>query len=366
MVTADPSPEFAEAAKALQGLGLVEVQPQTYVLCANPKDRDFPPRNRHCRGRVYVDRVLDEGGHEYRCPECERPVFPSRGKQRHPELRTRVSRPGVHAFVNARLMNLGVNVKQLADGVFKVDLDGMGVVVCIADHCADERYLTREWAARTPTCYIVVNPKDLAERFLKEDWLTAVPLAGIAAGEVDIEETVRQVSEAGPPAAMLTASIPVYTKGARPIVAQPVTPSQPGRRFVVEVGPTEVRVEGETVIAPQAGPRLEIFRALWERFLADCAEGCTVDEFRPFELDDLAGELEARVGKEFADIETVRRTVNRMQTDIEKAVKQRLGMAIDRDDIIQTVRRTGHGKGPNGYRINPSTVAIRPYQADLR
>ncbi|MDH5527539.1 MAG: hypothetical protein OEY97_09565 [Nitrospirota bacterium] len=366
MITSDPSPAVAEAARALELLGLVEVHPQTYVQCANPKDRDFPPRNRHCRGQIYVDQVMDEAGHEYRCPDCERPVFPSTGKQRHPEIRTHVSQPGVQSFVNTRLMNLEVGVKQLADGVFKVDLDGMGVVVCIADHCAEERYLTRDWATITPTCYIVVNPQNLAERFLKEEWITAVLLADIAAGAVDLEETVRRVAKSGSPSMVARASVPIYTKEVLPIMAKPVTPPVPGRRFTVEVGPRAVRIDGLPALAAQADAQFQVFSILRERFLQDLLNGASPDAFRTITLAEIVSELERRQDGTVEDVTSVRRTINRLQEGFEKKIKKGLGLPIDREDVVQTLSWQGQGDEAHGYRINPFTVAIRPFQVDDR
>ena len=58
----------------------------------------------------------------------------------------------------------------------------------------------------------------------------------------------------------------------------------------------------------------------------------------------------------------MRRAVNRLQADIETTVKRKLGSAIGREDIIQTCRWRGVvGEEDHGYRLNPSSVAIRPF-----
>ena len=75
-------------------------------------------------------------------------------------------------------------------------------------------------------------------------------------------------------------------------------------------------------------------------------------------------ELESRTGKHIDDEMSIRRSINRLQTDIETAVKRKLGLPIDREDIIQTCRWKGQGEGDYGYRINPFTVAARPFQTD--
>jgi hypothetical protein len=142
-----------DAGRRLEELGLVRAQVREFVRCADPQDADFPPRNRHCRGQIYLGDGLDEPGHEFRCPECERPVFPERfGKRRHKELRVQVLPNGVKSHVRGELAKLNVNLRDLADGVFRVDLGEMGVVVCLVDYCAESRFLSRDWASTNPTC----------------------------------------------------------------------------------------------------------------------------------------------------------------------------------------------------------------------
>jgi len=183
-------------------------------------------------------------------------------------------------------------------------------------------------------------------------------------GEIDIKEWVRNAAGSGPPQSVRNASIPVYTKGALPIVAEPVSPHQAGRRFVLECGPSTVLVEGEMVVAPQAGTRFEIFRILWDRFLDDLREAVPPEQHGLINIRDLIRELESRTDKFIEDETTVRRAINRLQSDIESAVKRKLGLPIDREDIVQTCRWRGQGEGDFGYRINPFTVAARPFQPD--
>ncbi len=364
-VISEPSQELLNAATRLEKDGLVETRVREYVLCADPQDSDYPPKNRHCRGRLYVDDGLDEAGHDFRCPECDRPVFPFRHKKRrHKELRAKVARRGVASFVLAQLAKLKSNVKEICEGVYRIDVGDMGVMLCIADFCSDEKYLTRDWARTQTTCYLVVNPKAIDERFLDEDWIARASLADIVCGEIDIKEWVRNAAGSGPPQSVRNASVPVYTKGALPIVAEPVAPHQAGRRFVVECGPSTVLVEGEMVVAPQAGTRFEIFRILWDRFLDDLREAVPPEQHGLINIKNLIQELESRTDKFIEDETTVRRAINRLQSDIESAVKRKLGLPIDREDIVQTCRWKGQGEGDFGYRINPFTVAARPFQPD--
>jgi hypothetical protein len=358
-----PLSDILVEAKRLEDLGLLKTHLLEYVLCANPQDRDYPPRNRHCQGRIYLDNELDEGGYEYRCLECERPVFPiQKRKQRYKELQVKVLPQGVKNYILDQLGKLKVNLKEITGGVYRVDVTDLGVIVCIVDSCEDPKYLTRDWAGNNPTCYIVTNPKDFKECLLNEEWLCRVSLADLASGQKDIE-TILHKASAALPQTMLKASVPVYTKGSLPIIPEPVSPPQKGRRFVVEVGSNIVRVECEIVVAPQAGIRFQIFRILWDQFFSDLKEGLPPQEFSPINLKKFKEIFYERFNQYLEDDVSLRKAINRLQTDIETTVKKKLGSAIDREDIIQTSPYQGGGKNNYGYRLNPFTVAIRPFQS---
>jgi len=359
----EPPEALVAASEHLRTLGLVEIQWKEYVCCADPQDGDFPPKNRYCRGRIYLDDALDEAGHDLRCPECERPVFPYQyRKRRHREMRTAVSAQGVLAYVPGRLQESAENVREIAAGTYRAEMNGRDVTVCVVDYCGDEKYLARDWARTNPTCYIVVNSKHGDEKFLDEAWVARVSLAQVVCGEVDFKKQLHEVAAAGPPQALRNASIAVYARGAPPIV-EPVAPTQLKRRFVLECGPNTVRVEGEVVVAPQAGTRFDVFHILWRQFLEDLKAGSPPANFRALSVNDLDSRLQEE-GTRHDDVTTIRRAINRLQDDIATALRKRLGLPIDRENIVQTCRSRGQEDKDYGYRINPFTVAARPYQGD--
>lgn len=358
-----PSERLRNAAEQLRKLGLIAVQYREYVLCANPHDRDFPPKNRNCPGRIYLEEGLDEPGHDYRCPECERPVFPARhDKNRSRELRVTLDREGILKFLSNELSELGAEVKVLADGVFQVAVGDLGVIVCVVDFCTEQKFQTQTWAANHPTCYIAIGKRATEERFLAEDWLVRFCLGDILCGNVDLGATIRSLASGKKPRAVLNASLPIYTPGPMPAICEPLEPAHADRRFVVEVGDKTVKVEGETVIAAQAGPRLRVFKILWAQFLEDMAAGCKLDDYRPINLNDIIKEMDKEAGTHTEDATSVRRIINNLQSDIETAVKKKLGLAIGREDIVQTCKWKGQTDDNYGYRINPATVAARPFQ----
>jgi len=359
---AKPTERVMKAARALEDRGIIQATSREYVRCADPQDRDFPPRNRNCRGRVYIHVGLDEEGSDYRCPDCERAVYPIKfGKRRHLELQVGIRTDGVTQFLTGELERIKIDFNDAGHGLLRIPHGRRDVFLCVIDHCTDEQCLTRDWAQSQPTVYIGINHKAMTDRFLEEEWLVRVCLGDLLCGVQDLGELIKKTAEAGPPAQVKNVSVPVFTKGPAPVAVEPVEAIHKDRQFVVQVGEKTVRVEGEEVIAAQAGPRLLIFKLLWNSFLEDVREGTPPEDFRALNITEITKALEADKGEPIDDETTVRRTVNRIQEDLEKAVKKKTGLPIDREDIVQTCRWQGQSSESFGYRINPFTVAARPF-----
>ncbi len=360
--TSTPSVELVKAAEEIRAWGLIKFRIQEYVVCSEPRDRDFPPKNRHCRGRIYLNDGLDEDGDDFRCPKCERVVLPYRYRKiRHEEIQVHVCRDGIISYVHDRLKKLKTTVRDLGNGAFRLDDFGrMGIVVCVIDYCDDESINSRDWAAENPVCYITVNPRLFEGRFLNEDWICRVSLVDLIAERVDLRKTITEIADAPVPQTFNKVSIPVCAKGH--VLIQPVETPHPDRLFFVELDEKTVRVNGEIVVNPQAGPRLMVFRILWERFLEDIESGLPASEFRAANLRELLNLME-EASKRYDDETTLRKVINNLQGDIEKAVKRKLGLPIGREDIVQTCRMTSQTDADGGYRINPFSVAVRPVQA---
>jgi hypothetical protein len=363
MVIGKPSADVLRAMDVLAGRGIVGVHRHEYVLCANSRDRDFPPAVRDCRGRVFLRDGADEGGYEYRCPDCNRPVFPNRnGKQWFYEYRVTVIREGVVSYLASLLSTLGLNDRLRCEGVWEVDTDEGRVTLCVVEYCAEERVLAREWAAMSPTLYVTVGPKE-RDWLLGEAWLKHLRLADIVSGEADLVSALTDAAATGRPASFHVASVPIYTKGARPIHFEPVETIHTDRAFAVAVGPSAVVVNGVEVMSRRAGTRMVVFRILWKRFLDNLKNGHEPDDFPPMTIQDIADLVQKETKKEVEDVESVRRAVNRMQADIEKAVKKHTGAPIGSGDIIQTIPSQGTGGEDHGYRINPVSVMPRLFLA---
>jgi hypothetical protein len=337
-----------------------------FVRCANPEDGDYPPKNRHCNGRIYIDGQHPESSGVLWCPDCDRPIFPDTySKRRQTELRTSIDPEGISSFLVASLDEAGIASKPVAEGVFRLEVGAEGVTLCVVEFCTDQGYLSRERGQQNPTCYIGVGFRDFEEQFLAEDWVVRIALLDLICGQIDLAEVVQNVAEAGRPRSVTNASIPVWEGGPNSTLVPSAPQPSSGRKFAVEVGDGVVFIEGVKVIAEQAGPRFVVFRTLWQWFLDDLRQGLVPKEFKPRPLVKIISELECQLKKRYPDEASVRRVINNLQATIEQTIRQELGLPIDREDIVQTCPNRGQTDSQFGYRINPFTVMARPFLSDM-
>ena len=343
----------------LSAHGLANIHRREFVLCANSKDWDFPPWVRDCPGHILLRDGADEAGHEYRCPECNRPVFPDGGrKQRFAKCRVAIRKEGVMRFLSRLLSSAKLDHRRKCEGVLEVETDKGHTTLCVVDYCTNDQVLAREWAMINPTLYITVGPKE-QDWLLAEGWLKHLPLADVVSEGTDLAAAMLDTAATGRPSNIGAASIPVYTKGARPIHFKPIEAVHADRRFAVSVGPDTVVIDEVTVIHKQARARMTVFRILWKKFLDDMKNGYVVNNMPPMTIHEIADEVAEETKKEVEDVETIRRAVNRLQSDIEDSIKRNTGAPIGSGDIIQTIPRQGKDDPDSGYRINPISVMAR-------
>jgi hypothetical protein len=355
----DPDDRILKAAERLCRLGLIETGRNGYVICADPRDGDFPPPSRHCQGRIRLDETLDDGGDEFHCPDCGRVVHPFlHEKQRHVELRSHLIPEGAVAFLMDEVESLG-DYRELAGGVFRCDHVDGDVIVCLLEACREGKYLSRDFAAQNPTVYVAIDARNRDQRLLSEEWLTGTTLAALVNGEDDLAVLMDRTISSGSPATMAHVSLPVYDKVVPTIIHGAVRTQETERRFVVEFGTDFIRVNGLLAVKAKAEAQLRVFGILWQRFLEDLMAGRTSDEFRPMNLDRIADAFQGNTSREAIDATAVRRNLNRLQNDLIRNLRKEGGIPVERHDIIENLQGEGQSRRNTGYRINPLTVLPR-------
>jgi len=346
------------AAEKLRQLGLITVDCRSYVRCALTEDRDFPLSNRTCTGRLFLSEHFDENNRDYRCPDCDRTVYPARDrKQTFDELRARVIDEAVGKYVGVALRQFKAKLKPV-DGVafaWRIDSGIAGVHVCIADFCDHQQMMSAQWAQLNPTCYVFVNPRAVA-RFADIAWISKVSLADMVGRRVDLAAVLLALAASQEPRALPAVATPVYSKGAHrpePIVA-PYEVSE--CLFILEIGQKTASINGVEVVAAQASAARAVLRHLAKAFATDILSGVPLDNYPCLTPDEIADAiLKAKSSDKALDVDQVRRTINRLQKNIEERLRD-AGTATESDSVIQASPNTAK----EGYRLNPHKVALRP------
>lgn len=346
-----PTQEIIETATWLAYLGIIEVRKSLVVRCADPLDKDFPPPIRDCDGHIILRSNVDEGGGDYRCPSCERLVFPTVDEKRRYEAITVVlQRSGIEQYL---IDALGEPAKgrSFRDGVITLPTDGLNAFVCVVEFCTDRQYLRRGTAIAQPCVYVTVEP-DTPARLLKDSAIHHVEFVDILTGEVSLSSRLTEVVTS-PSSALVNVDVPILAIGAVS-VGTPASPDPPQRQFAIRWDADGFSVDGLLVVTASRTPAWRTLQSLVRRFAQDVATGVDVQAML---ADQLADELD-RNAADASSADNVRRTIDRIRADITATVRRETGRPIGDNDIIETVSRTGTLKGSRGYRLNPRTVVL--------
>jgi hypothetical protein len=352
-----PDARLLEEAVRLADLGLVDLQRRKTVRCANPLDADFPPPDPTCEGLIGLRKDADEGGGDYRCPRCERIVYPDADRKRvFDGVVVHLNQTGIEAFLIEQCGDLAAG-KAFDDGVLRVSIRGINAFVCLIDYCNDDPWRRHSMAVGQPCVYVTIED-DRAAGFIDDQAIARVALADLLLGPKDLRAALNDRATTRPAQAS-NIDISVYALGTRTIPATRQDESKGRRIFHLWLSPAGLLVDGLLAIRAERFRAIGIMRVLLQRFADAAAAGRPV---RPISAENLADDVQKVTGGTH-DESTIRRTLVRMRNDIAATVRRRTGEAIGDHDIIDTMSRSGANRDAEGYRLNPMTVALGPFEA---
>jgi hypothetical protein len=351
-----PDAEVLEAAGKLVELGLVDLQQLRTVRCAHAPDGDFPPPTPNCDGLIHLRPDADEGGGQYRCPRCERIVYPEADhKEVFDSLVIHHRQAGIEAFLIDRCGELALD-RAFAGGVLALSVQGINAAVCLVDYCHDERWLGRGFGVNQRCIYITVGP-DTAPRMLPEDAVAHVEFVDVLLGLKDLPVLITQRATALP-TVLANVDPLVYSLSARLVAPQLQEPSVPPRIFRVAIAPSGVLVNGLLAVRAGRFTAIGIMRVLIERFAGALLSGGRLEAIS---ATDLADAVQKKTGGR-QDPDTMRRRISGMREEIAAVIRCNTGAPIGEHDVIETVSRSGADDGGEGYRLNPATVALMHFE----
>ena len=349
--TGEPTP-LHHAAAYLEQLGFLERKPQEYVICRHELDPDYRFSREGCRARIYLRADLDEEDGDYRCPACHRPVWPSR-KQRFTETVLCRDDDVIAGWLGDRLRSIA-KVQAKEAGVWRLITDDNVVQIVLIEICEEHSECFGEtWARANQVLYVAIDPEWAAHHAV--DWLRPVSIASFIGSDEALREALAQAPDRQAKT-RVAEDTRIYSSGRPPVRFEVDDAPVKGRTFSLTLGEEQLLINGEVMLNRQAAAQMQALRVMVEWYLEDLAAFVPANEFRWLTLAEIAeGIAKKTKAKEALDNMTVRRQINRLQSDLADKWRKNVGSAIDDHDLVQT------SKGGSGYRINPFTVVIRPF-----
>ena len=352
-----PSAAAVAEAERLARLRLIEIAIRHVVHCANPADQDFPPASRYCDGFVELRNDAHEGSADYRCPSCERVLYPETDRKAQTKaLSVRLSQSGIEQYLINSCGDL-TGGKSFTNSILPVPVNGLNAVLCLVDYCSDERWFARGFGVNQRCVYVTVDHY-AGQRMMDEEAVLHVPLVDLILAKVDLRDFLLQRASALPPA-LMNADVSVYSLGARPIRPSADSATIERRIFRLALSPAGLHVDGIIAIRRQRRESaLNIFAVLIKEFTQALIRHQLV---QGLSADDIADRIQ-HGRDEAVDASSVTRNINRLRGDIATAVRRELGKPIGDHDIIETVARADATDVGHGYRLNPKSVVLGPYE----
>ncbi len=345
----NPDTNLQTAATALKAKDWIKVRESLAVRCVCEGDGDYAASDRLCAGVALISEDLESVA----CPDCGRDLYPAEDRKRlHKYWRIRLAWPGILRDVEQRLRELDPQVFVEREGAYRLS---SGTYVCVADRCSGTKYVAQDWVALQPMLFLVADAPVLAS--------VAPATLSLAGLWCDPAALPKALYEAGRRAPLPRHSPAMFSRGPQVTSAAPATKQAAPKTFVVEVSLDEILVQGISIMAPQAHARMHLFRVLWRSFLDSLQRGLSAEDHPPLNVSQLRKALKAAGVHSLDDEGSLRQTVNRLQRDIEGKIKSTLGHPLEREDIIETLRRSSRSDADFGYRINPQTVVARLFQS---
>jgi hypothetical protein len=348
----DPGADIVEAAAELQALSLIRLRHGEAVFCANPNDRDFPPRDPDCRGLIELHPGADEGAGDYACPICDRVVHPTlKAKERAQVLTTSLDQQGIERFVKQQL---GPTSGELAfeKGTFVLPGRPQNRFICIVDFCTDPLFLDREWIETQPCIYITVDPR--VRIHLGTRHVRSVQMVDLVCGDVALDELLDQASRADPLASRTSPALRAYPRASSGPEPTERLRDRPSRKFAVGLIGDGIVVEGTAIECDGSGLPYLSFAELMQQAASDVGSG---REIAPLTARKIAERIDEKIPGATVDPDSVQKALKRLDRSIVERLKQ-AGLSVGEGEVIENVARVGKYRGRHGFRLNSDRVLL--------
>ena len=349
----NPGAEVLQASAKLQALGLIQLRHGKAVVCANPNDRDFPPRDPDCRGIIELDAGADEGGGDYACPVCDRIVYPTlKGKEQCELLTVTVDQQGIERFV---LTQFGAVDPELVfeRGVLVVPGRPHNRFISIVDFCTDPAFLDRGWIETQPCIYIVVDPR-VRLHLGGANHAHLVELADLLCESGPLSELLNGTSRMDPYAGLSVPEVRTRRAEFPRSELDERRKTDASHRFAVGLHDSGIVVEGIVIERDSSALPYLSFSEIMQQAALDVG---SAREIMPLKAREIAERIEEKLPGTTIDPDGVQKALKRLDRSIVERLKQ-AGAFIGEGDVIENVARAGKYRGKHGFRLNSDKVLL--------
>ncbi|MDN5248196.1 MAG: hypothetical protein QWI36_03615 [Wolbachia endosymbiont of Tyrophagus putrescentiae] len=347
----NPNQNYIKAAKYLSDLELIKMRETYYIICSYRQDKlDWlNVVDPYCSNEILIDQDFDEACDNIICENCNRDILPNTyKKQRFYRLSVYLNPEKIMGWFESQLRNTNFIWQRVENGIYYISGQGKFVSLIILDFCTDQTFLTIDRLRVNPTILVILR-KNIPDIPLN---LPTVEMVDLFCQRKTLIEIFQEAVEKGVPELIPNTSMQVLHTAYVPL--KRVEPAKERKLLALQMVEGTIYINNIKIIDEKASTCINVFRVLFKQFLHDCGEELLPEKYTLLSIH----ELEQRLNLEIeADPEHhIRKPLNTIQRTIKTALAKKLGLNIERNDVIQTV---GWSRSSHGYRINPFTVVIK-------
>lgn len=350
----NPNHNYIKAAKYLSNLDLIKIQEMQYIICSHKQDTlDWlNVTDQYCKNEILIDENFDEGCENIICENCNRDILPNTyKKQRFYRLSVHLNPEKIMEWLESQLNDSNFMWHKEETGVYYVGGQGKIVNLIIPDFCTNPIFLTIDRIRIHPTVLITLR-KNISDVPFK---LPIIKMVDLFCKRKALVEIFQEAIKRGVPELIPNISLQILPTAYVSLkYVEPIVVKKPLELKVIE---SRVYVNDIEIINKKAGSCLNVFRVLFRQFLHDCGKELPPTKHTLLSINQLEKSLNLSLE---ADLEhQIRKPLNTMQRTIKATLAKKLGLNIERNDVIQTVGWPGSSCRDYGYRINPFNVVIK-------
>ncbi|WP_342068454.1 hypothetical protein [Wolbachia endosymbiont (group B) of Melanargia galathea] len=350
----NPNQDYIKAAKYLSNLELISMQEKYYIICANRQDKlDWPNViDPYCKNEIFIDEDFDEACENIICEDCNRDIFPNTyRKQRFHRLSVYLNSEKIMCWFESQLSNTNFMWHRVENGVYYIGGQGKFVNLIILDFCTNSTFLTIDRLRVNPTVLVILR-KNTPSTLLD---LPIVEMVDILCQRKTLIEVFQRAVERGIPELIPNTSIQILHTAYIPL--KQIEPAKERKLLELQMVEGTICVNNIKIMNEKASTCINVFRVLFKQFLHDCEKELLPEKYTLLSIHQLEKLL--NLDKETDPEHYIRKPINTIQRTIKTTLAKKLGLNIERNDVIETVGWPGSSRKDYGYRINPFTLVIK-------